>query len=515
MKKFTPAVAVVSLLLSGIMVFVASPISGAATVGVWSAATNLVPASSGDRAGVQTLSCTSAGNCIATGYYRDTSHVSSYSAIEETSGHWGTPHSFSDTIGALSGFNAATGVCTTPGNCIVAGGILAGTNSNAAVFTETNGHWDSGRTFEDSGYQGSVYDARCYSAGNCVLVGRGSPSANPSWVAPMVLREINGNWGSEQTVDLTGVGYASDPYSDHYGMATAVSCSSATECGITGYMRSSDGVDHLWATQLSGISTYAAQIGYPDTPDTDVSVGVPTISCPGTNKCVVVANAKTQAGTAPVILTQTGVADYRPSGVLVGQSLNTNDHGYLNSISCPSVGNCVAVGEVSYAHDNAARAIIVEEKNGIWGDAGIPLQPIYTSNMDSVLVSVSCASAGNCATTGTYLYNGGLAPLLFSEVAGVWQATNTNPVSGIDNAESAGLLVACTSDGGCSAIGHFSDGTTSRGYATSETLLSAATTKLPATGSNLVGSSWLVFALCGMGGGALLVSRRRKTQTRP
>jgi len=214
-KRVTSLFASVSLLLLGIMSLVSAPISGAAAAGVWNAPTNLIPASAGDRAGVGTLSCTSAGNCIATGYYRDTAHVSSYAAVEETAGHWGTPHSFPDTIGDLSGFNAATGVCTSPGNCIVAGGVLAGANSNAAVFTETNGHWDSGRTFQDAGYQGSVYDASCYSAGNCVLVGRGSPTGNPSWVAPMVLQEINGAWGSEQTVDLTGVGYASDPYSDH------------------------------------------------------------------------------------------------------------------------------------------------------------------------------------------------------------------------------------------------------------------------------------------------------------
>jgi len=40
----------------------------------------------------------------------------------------------------------------------------------------------------------------------------------------------------------------------------------------------------------------------------------------------------------------------------------------------------------------------------------------------------------------------------------------------------------------------------------------AATAKLAATGSDLSSPSWLVVALFGLGGGALLVSRRRKTQ---
>jgi hypothetical protein len=37
---------------------------------------------------------------------------------------------------------------------------------------------------------------------------------------------------------------------------------------------------------------------------------------------------------------------------------------------------------------------------------------------------------------------------------------------------------------------------------------------LAATGSDLMNPPWLAIALFGLGGGALLVSRRRKTQSR-
>jgi LPXTG-motif cell wall-anchored protein len=40
----------------------------------------------------------------------------------------------------------------------------------------------------------------------------------------------------------------------------------------------------------------------------------------------------------------------------------------------------------------------------------------------------------------------------------------------------------------------------------------AATAKLAATGSDLMNPPWLAITLFGLGGGALLVSRRRKTQ---
>jgi len=44
-------------------------------------------------------------------------------------------------------------------------------------------------------------------------------------------------------------------------------------------------------------------------------------------------------------------------------------------------------------------------------------------------------------------------------------------------------------------------------------VVTAATAKLAATGSDLLNPPWLAIALFGLGGGALLVSRRRKTQT--
>ena len=46
-------------------------------------------------------------------------------------------------------------------------------------------------------------------------------------------------------------------------------------------------------------------------------------------------------------------------------------------------------------------------------------------------------------------------------------------------------------------------------------VVTAATAKLAATGSDLFSPSWLAVALFGLGGGALLVSRRRKTQSQP
>jgi serine protease len=45
--------------------------------------------------------------------------------------------------------------------------------------------------------------------------------------------------------------------------------------------------------------------------------------------------------------------------------------------------------------------------------------------------------------------------------------------------------------------------------------VTTAITKLAATGSDLLSPSWFVVALFGLGGGALLVSRRRKAQNHP
>ncbi|CAB4823275.1 unannotated protein [freshwater metagenome] len=114
-----------------------------------------------------------------------------------------------------------------------------------------------------------------------------------------------------------------------------------------------------------------------------------------------------------------------------------------------------------------------------------------------------------------------------------WAApTNTggSPITGYTATASPGGKSCTTTTATSCTISGLANGTTydvsvtaSNAVGTSEPsvvavtpavpVVTAATAKLAATGSDLFSPSWLVVALFGLGGGALLVSRRRKIQS--
>ena len=78
-----------------------------------------------------------------------------------------------------------------------------------------------------------------------------------------------------------------------------------------------------------------------------------------------------------------------------------------NSISCPSTGNCVAVG-VSHSTlgSGSWTPFIDEETNGVWATVPVPLPndaaPYSAGSVGNQLFTVTCVTPGNCVAVGTY-----------------------------------------------------------------------------------------------------------------
>src|SRR5258706_4261151 len=94
----------------------------------------------------------------------------------------------------------------------------------------------------------------------------------------------------------------------------------------------------------------------------------------------------------------------------------------VNSVSCPSAGNCVAVGLFS---DDSARdeGFVVAERGGVWGKARqIPGLAALNVGGSASVMSVSCPSVGNCGLGGSYL-DGSRHRQAFvaSEQGGAWR----------------------------------------------------------------------------------------------
>jgi hypothetical protein len=195
-------------------------------------------------------------------------------------------------------------------------------------------------------FDGAVATAiSCTSPGNCTAVGSyfvSDPDTNiiTSW--PLVVRESDGAWGN--AAGLQGIAGLSAGLG---GQLTRISCASAGNCSAAGsYVGPGNTSFGFLADEVSG--AWGPARALPD-----------------------------------------------------AASLGTQGSG-INAISCPSAGNCVAVG----AHFGTQ--FILDEVKGSWGD---PLAVPGVANLGTAsnagLDSVSCPAAGDCTAIGTVSGSGG------------------------------------------------------------------------------------------------------------
>jgi hypothetical protein len=143
-------------------------------------------------------------------------------------------------------------------------------------------------------------------------------------------------------------------------------------------------------------------------------------------------------------------------------ALERRDGGsWLQSVSCPRAGSCVAGG---YYLDRAGglQAFIVTERDGRWGKA-IPVPGIgaLDRGQNAQVSSVSCSSAGDCALAGTYAPGTGppAEGFVASEKNGHWGKAREVPGLGALNklGAVAVLSISCRSAGDCAIGGDYVD----------------------------------------------------------
>src|SRR5258706_535187 len=134
-------------------------------------------------------------------------------------------------------------------------------------------------------------------------------------------------------------------------------------------------------------------------------------------------------------------------------ALNKGGFAAVNSVSCASAGNCLA-GGLYIAAEADRQAFVASETNGTWHAAiEVPGTAALNIGRSADVMSVSCASAGNCAAGGYYndLDNGGQA-FVASERDGAWRKAIEVPGTAALNSLGAEVAsVSCASAGNCAA----------------------------------------------------------------
>jgi hypothetical protein len=131
----------------------------------------------------------------------------------------------------------------------------------------------------------------------------------------------------------------------------------------------------------------------------------------------------------------------------------------VESVSCGSAGSC-AVGGFYRNRPSHNQGFVAVETNGVWGQA-IKVPGLGTLNKGrfAEVISVSCASPGNCAAGGRYrdqqLHTQGF---VVRQKNGVWgRAFEVSGQGALNKAGHAQVSSVSCAPGSCAAGGYYAD----------------------------------------------------------
>jgi hypothetical protein len=208
----------------------------------------------------------------------------------------------------------------------------------------------------------------------------------------------------------------------------------------------------LSGTSGAASSTYTT-VEVPTPPGTGYS-SLNGISCPSAGNCVAVGTASAEGGYDALVETLTG-GTWTPTEFNQGLPSPV-----LNGIWCATLSSCIAVG-LTNATSNMPSALIETWAGATWTPMTSGLSP--GGAVTTTLNAISCVSSTSCVATGSYTDSGGDTHALFESLSGgTW-----TPATAVDPAGATSLgvqSVQCFAATSCFAVGYWGpNDTTSNG----------------------------------------------------
>jgi hypothetical protein len=408
----------------------------------------------GGSALVLSVSCPSAGNCVAGGQYRDSAGNADVFVADEVNGVWQKAIEVPGTAD-LAGYGVAriqSLSCPSAANCVAGGVYFTGpTNGGAFVADEVNGVWQKAIEVPGTGTDfgiDEVNSVSCGSAGNCVAGGDTTDESGN--VQAFVADEVNGVW--QNAIEVPGTAAVNV---GGIAQVLTVSCSSAGDCVAGGWYSDTSGNQGFVADEVNGVWQNAIEVPGKAL-NTGDSARLFSVSCPSAGNCVAGGDYAGASGGAFVASEVNGVWHHAievPGTAALGSA-------QLFSVSCASAGNCVAAGQYFDGADHT-QAFVATEVNGTWHSAiEVPGTATLNTGGSAQVSSVSCASAGNCVAGGFYTYLHGIhQAFVVREVNGHWyNAIKVAANATLSDGRNAEVnSVSCPSAGNCVAGGAYTD----------------------------------------------------------
>ena len=468
------SVATWSVLLSG----VGPAAIGATPGGGWGSAQvlpRIAALNVGGNAGVDSVSCASAGNCAAGGYYAERSGQFQAFLVTERGGRWGNGFKVPG-LPALSA-NAESGIysvsCPPAANDCVGGGTYGNgvaRGAQAVVVSEHNGQWDKaivvpGTAKLNVGDNAALDSVSCPSAGNCTGIGYYYSYAPVSGYELFVVDQRGGRWG--KAIEVPGMAQLNARGDVGF---ESLSCPSAGNCAAGGFYNDRYGHDQAFVvSERNGRWGNAFEV--PGTRALNVGRGGATlsVSCASAGNCAAGGHYNDAGGYLQAFIASERNGRWGKAIEVPGTAqLNSGGRAQVDSVSCPSAGNCLAAGRYAVVanHTVLFQVFVINQRNGRWGKA-VELPGLAALNVDgnAGLGQVSCASPGDCAIGGGYQDGNNLGQaFVASEHNGTWgNAIEVPGTAALDVGGNALIVsVSCVAVGAgldhyCAAGGSYAD----------------------------------------------------------
>jgi hypothetical protein len=382
----------------------------------------------GGNAQVQSVSCASAGSCSAGGYYTDGSGRQQVFVVSRVNGTWRTAIRVPGTATLNKGGNAQVRSvsCASAGNC-GAGGFYTDSSGHTQAFavSQVSGTWRTAirmpgtATLNQTG-NAEVDSVSCASAGNCSA---GGYYTDGSWhYQAFVVSQVNGTWRT--AIQVPGTATLNQGGNAWVG---EVSCASAGNCSAGGqYQDSSWSGQAFVVSQVNGAWRTARQV--PGTATLNHGgAWVVSVSCASAGNCGAGGSYYDSSGHRQVFVVSQVNGTWRTAIQVPGTAtLNSGGGADIYSVSCASVGNCTAGG--TYWTDSG-HAFVVSQVNGTWRTAiEVPGTATLSQGNGAVLASISCTAAGTCGAGGWYQDGSGhTQAFVVSQVNGTWRTASRVP----------------------------------------------------------------------------------------
>ena len=379
-------------------VFVADEVNG-----VWQTAIEIPGTATlnSGNAEINSVSCGSAGNCVAGGAYADGAGHGQALVADEVNGAWQTAIELPGTATLnVRNANVYSLACGPAGNC-AAGGYYTDSAGHlqALVASETNGVWQTGTELPGTaalnvGGDAAVYSVSCGSAGNCAADGGYTDSAGHQLV--FVADEVNGVWQTAIEVPGTAALNVSGDWS------SSVSCGSAGNCAAGGAYRDGANYVHAFvATEVSGVWQNAIEVPGIAALNAGGNATVNSVSCSSAGNCVIGGYYFDAAGHQQVFVADEVNGAWQTAIEVLGSASLNAGRSDISSVSCASAGNCAA-GGVYQDGAGHQQVFVANEVNGGWHNAvEVPGTAALNAGGDANVFSVSCEGE-NCAVGGYY-----------------------------------------------------------------------------------------------------------------